>query len=72
MTESLVFNNLTYISIRNAAAGSNLSSEYLARLARDGRIRARMVAHTWFIELHSLQQFLSSRRRPPSKRGGTN
>ena len=61
MTVSLVFDDLTYISIADAVAGSNLSSEYLARLARTGRLRGRIVAHMWFIEMHSLQQFLVSR-----------
>lgn len=58
MIEPLTFDNLTYISIRDAAAGSHLSTEYLTRL---GHIRGRMVAHMWFIEMHSLQQFLVTR-----------
>ena len=61
MIDPLYFNNLTYISMADAVAGSNLSPEYLARLARAERIRGRMVAHMWFIEMHSLQQFLVSR-----------
>jgi hypothetical protein len=68
MTEPLIIDGLTYISIRDATAASALSAEYLARLARSGRLRARMVAHTWFIEPHSLQQFLSTRndgQQPP-------
>jgi hypothetical protein len=61
MIDTLVFDNLTYISMADAVAGSNLSSAYLSRLARAGRLRGRMVAHMWFIEMHSLQQFLISR-----------
>jgi hypothetical protein len=61
MTVPLVFNDLTYVSIADAVVGSNLSPEYLARLARTGRLRGRIVAHMWFIEMHSLQQFLSAR-----------
>jgi hypothetical protein len=61
MTEPLIIGGLNYISIRDAEAASHLSTEYLARLARQRRLRARMVAHTWFIETHSLQQFLSAR-----------
>jgi hypothetical protein len=63
MTESLIIDGLTYIPIRDATAASHLSPEYLARLARSGRLRAKMVAHTWFIETHTLQQFLSARTR---------
>jgi hypothetical protein len=57
MTAPLVLDDLTYISIADAVAGSHLSSEYLVRLAKRGRLRGRMVAHMWFIEMHSLQQF---------------
>jgi hypothetical protein len=62
MTVALVFDDLTYISMADAVAGSKLSPEYLARLSRTGRLRARMVARMWFIEMHSLQQFLSARK----------
>jgi hypothetical protein len=68
MTEPLIVDGLTYISIRAAAAASHLSTEYLARRARSGRLRARMIGRMWFIETHSLQQFLSTRlneRRAP-------
>lgn len=61
MTDPLVFDNLAYIPMKDAAAGSHLSTEYLARLARSGRIRGRIIAHMWFLEMHSLQQFLVSR-----------
>jgi hypothetical protein len=61
MTDSLIINGLTYISIRDAAVASHLSTEYLARLARQHRLRARMLGRTWFIEHCSLQQFLSTR-----------
>ncbi|MGA8610644.1 MAG: hypothetical protein WB760_02800 [Xanthobacteraceae bacterium] len=61
MTEPLIIEGLTYLSIADAAAESQLSKEYLARLARKHRLRARMVANMWFIENRSLQQFLSTR-----------
>jgi len=60
MTDPLIIDGLTHIPIREAAAASHRSTEYLARLARLGRLRAKMVAHTWFFEKHSLQQFLST------------
>ena len=62
MTNALIFDNLTYIPIRDAAAGAHLTTNYLARLARSGRLRARMVGRMWFLEMHSLQQFLGSRQ----------
>jgi hypothetical protein len=63
MTEPLIIDGLTYISIRDAAAASHLSTEYLARLARSRRLLARMIGRTWFIEDHSFQQFLSARKK---------
>jgi hypothetical protein len=71
MTDSLIIDGLTYISIRDAAAASHLSPEYLARLARQHRLRARMVGHTWFIETESLQQFLSTPRLRPTQGNGS-
>jgi hypothetical protein len=61
MTEPLIIDGLTYISIRDAAVSSRFSPEYLARLARQHRLRASMIAHIWFIETESVQQFLSAR-----------
>jgi hypothetical protein len=63
MIEPLIFDGLTYVPMKDAATGSNLSTEYLARLARSGRLRARMAAGMWFIEMHSLQQFVSTRKK---------
>jgi hypothetical protein len=59
--EPLLIDGLTYVPITDAAAAAHLSTEYLARLARQHRLRARMVAHMWFIETHSLQRYLSAR-----------
>jgi len=61
MTDPLIIDGLTYISIRAAAAAAGLSTEYLARLARFHRLRARMIGRMWFIETDSLQQILSTR-----------
>jgi hypothetical protein len=44
MTEPLVIDGLTYISIRDFASASHLSTEYLARLARQHRLCARTLA----------------------------
>lgn len=60
MIEALIIDGLAYISIRDAAVNSRLSTEYLARLARSGRLRAKMVGRMWFIGTDLLQQFLSA------------
>jgi hypothetical protein len=71
MTEPLIIEGLTYISIRDAAVSSRLSTEYLGRLARQHRLRARTVGRMWFIETHSLQQFLSTPRLRPIQGNGS-
>jgi hypothetical protein len=63
MTVPLVFDDLTYISIADAVAGSKLSSEYLARLARTGRLRGR-------IDVETLANWRSNRQGPPYHRFG--
>jgi hypothetical protein len=71
MIQALRFEGLTYVATKDAAVGSNLSTEYLARLARSGRLSARMAAGMWFIEMHSLQQFVSTRKKlDPRKTAG--
>jgi excisionase family DNA binding protein len=74
MTEPLIIEGLTYISIRDAAAASHVSTEYLSRLARQHRLHARMVGRMWYIETDSLQQFLSTRatEQRPSQFLGSN
>lgn len=58
MTDPLLIDDLTYIPINHASAVSHLSTEYLARLARSGRVRARRHA----VPRNALfQQFLSTR-----------
>ena len=61
MTQPLIIDGLTYIPIRDATAAAGLSTEYLARLARSDRLRARMISRTWYFEMRSVQQFLSTR-----------
>jgi hypothetical protein len=60
LQQSLTNSRATYIQIKDAAACSHLSSEYLARLARSGRIRAHLIGRMLCVEL-PLQQFLSMR-----------
>jgi hypothetical protein len=52
MTEPLIFNNLTYIRSRTLQPARTSPREYLLRLAPPGRIHARIVAGTWFVEMH--------------------
>ena len=48
-----------FVSTKEAGKLSGYTSDYLARLARSGKISARRVGHTWFVEEESLKHFLS-------------
>jgi excisionase family DNA binding protein len=50
--------NKNLLSTKKASELSGYTSDYIARLARSGKISAQRVGHTWFVDLDSLQQFL--------------
>jgi len=47
-----------FITTKNAGELSGYSSDYLARLARSGKIIGKRVGHSWFVEKESLERFL--------------
>ncbi|MDO8231970.1 MAG: helix-turn-helix domain-containing protein, partial [bacterium] len=47
-----------FITTKNAEDISGYTSDYLARLARLGKISAKRIGHSWFIEKESLAQFM--------------
>ena len=46
------------ISTKEAGELSGYTSDYIARLARSGKISARRIGHTWFVNKESLEVFL--------------
>ena len=53
------FLNDTFISTREASIIFGYTSDYLARLARTGKIHGKRIGHSWVIDRHSLQDFLA-------------
>src|ERR1035437_104452 len=47
------------ISTKDAGELSGYTSDYLARLARSGKIIGKRIGHSWFIDKDSLSLFLS-------------
>ncbi len=47
------------ITTKEAGELSGYSSDYLARLARSGKIIGRMVGHSWLVDQDSLERFIS-------------
>ena len=62
-TRSIVIGGVTYIRSRDAARVVNLAFDYVSRLARAELIDGRRVENIWFINVASLQQFLSEQER---------
>ena len=46
------------IPTKEAAELSGYTSDYIARLARSGKISGHRIGHTWFVDTESLTQFL--------------
>ena len=56
--------NREYITTSEAAKRSNLSSIYLAQLARQEKLEGFQLGREWFIYTDSLERFLATPRKP--------
>src|ERR1700691_4157065 len=52
------FINENLITAKDAGKLSGYTSDYLARLARSGKISGKVIGHSWFIKRESLIRFL--------------
>lgn len=57
MSTTVEMNGLSLIPIREAASRVSYSRDYVARLAREGKIVASQIGRQWFVDLASLQNF---------------
>jgi hypothetical protein len=57
MSTAVEINGLSLIPIREAASHVSYSRDYVARLAREGKIVASQIGRQWFVDLSSLQNF---------------
>ncbi len=57
MSTAVEINGLSLIPIREAAVRVSYSRDYVARLAREGKIVASQVGRQWFVDLTSLEKF---------------
>jgi hypothetical protein len=58
MSEEIQFDGKPYISAQDAAREIGLSGDYVARLARTGRLPARRVAGgAWFVEHEAANRY---------------
>jgi len=59
MDPELIFDNKKFLSSRRAGELVGYTNDYVARLARKGKVIGRMVGRTWYVEEESFRDFLS-------------
>lgn len=57
MAATIEINGATLISVKDAAVAVSYTRDYVARLAREGKIVASQVGRQWFVDLTSLKSF---------------
>ncbi len=57
MSTAVEINGVTLVPIKEAASSVSYSRDYVARLAREGKIVASQIGRQWFVDLVSLQNF---------------
>src|ERR1700733_1738299 len=70
MTDELFFEGARYIPAGNAANISNFTRDYIARLAREGKIIGRQIGRQWYVREDSLRAFVIEQEYANSKRRG--
>lgn len=68
MIRTLVIDRELFVPLAEASGATGYSTEYLARLARMGRLRGRIIANMWFVEAAQLLQLAQKNRREGSRR----
>lgn len=59
MSSAVEMNGATLVPIREAASSVSYSRDYVARLAREGKIVASQIGRQWFVDVDSLRRFAS-------------
>ena len=54
MKDSFNIDGKTYISSRRAAEIAKYSNDYVGQLCRGGKVTARMMGRTWFVDQESI------------------
>ncbi|MEK7098475.1 MAG: helix-turn-helix domain-containing protein, partial [Patescibacteria group bacterium] len=68
MSDELFFENSKYISAADAATSFALHRDYVARLARTGKIKAKRVGKNWYVSEKSMQSFVINQEFTNAKR----
>jgi hypothetical protein len=68
MSVSVPNNSINFLSSKEAGARSGYTSDYISRLAREGKVIAKRVGIQWFVEAASLENFLTEAERTREER----
>jgi len=58
MNDEIFFDGTKYISANEAAASSDLTRDYIARLCREEKVKGRQIGKNWYVNQESLSSFL--------------
>jgi hypothetical protein len=70
MSDELFFDGARYISAGDAAGISGLTRDYVARLAREGKVAGRQVGRQWYVGKESMSAFLVGQEYASMQRRG--
>jgi hypothetical protein len=68
MSDHILFDGVKYISATDAASSSGFTRDYVGKLCRIGKVRAKRVGKNWYVDQASLQSFLISQKYARSQR----
>lgn len=62
MNNDLLFDGKTYISVGRASKKLGYTADYIGQLCRAGKIDARMIGRTWYVEWESVKNHKKSKK----------
>ncbi len=62
MNSDLLFDGKTYISVGRASKKLGYTADYIGQLCRAGKIDAKMIGRTWYVEWESLKNHKKSKK----------
>jgi hypothetical protein len=68
MSEAVTIDGVALLPIKDAAARASYTRDYVARLAREGKVTASRIGRQWFIDPASLDQFVAHAEQEKSIR----
>ncbi|PIR82429.1 hypothetical protein COU20_02220, partial [Candidatus Kaiserbacteria bacterium CG10_big_fil_rev_8_21_14_0_10_59_10] len=68
MSDEILFDGVRYISAREVGDEFSLTQDYVARLARLGKVRGRRVGRNWYIDINGFRAYMHQQAIERKKR----